>query len=247
MERALKLILFLLFFHIPIIFASLHQNITIGSHNLHGFKKSSNYHKNCIQKHGGVWFAQELWLQEKQLSQMQHLGVQFSARSGMETAVSSGLLKGRPFGGVSVAWSSDLNHVINPLSNYRHKRVVAVELKTEAENLLLISTYMPFFDASSKEECMAETRDAISMIEVLIENHPHHLINIGGDLNTELKGDSPFDNLWEEMCARNQLAYCSPNFSTPGYTYHQDKLGHKKFLDHFIVNDRRLDARSTPV
>ena len=92
-------LLLLICFQTIITFASPLKDIIIGSHNLHGFKKSGTYHRDCIQKHGGIWFAQELWLQERQLNQLQQLNVQFSAQSGMENAVCSGVLRGRPFGG----------------------------------------------------------------------------------------------------------------------------------------------------
>ena len=98
--------------------------ITIATHNLHGFKKCSSYHRSCLQRHEGVWMGQELWLTEKQLSTMSNLGAQFTARSAMEDAISSGILRGRPFGGVSIAWSPNLNSFIRPLTNFRHKQVV---------------------------------------------------------------------------------------------------------------------------
>ena len=95
---------------ISLIFAASLIDITIGSHNLHGFKQSGAYHKTCLQNHTGVWFGQELWLSEKQISTLQQLGTQFVARSGMEDAVSSGILMGRLFGGVNIAWSPHLDH-----------------------------------------------------------------------------------------------------------------------------------------
>ena len=123
-------------FHILLIliFAGITTNFTVGSHNLHNYKRSSSFHKSCLQNYGGVWFGQELWLQEKQLSQMTDLGVQFVARSGMEEAVGSGMLKGRPFGGVSIAWAPEMNHVMKPLVNYRHKRLVCVEMATKSDS-----------------------------------------------------------------------------------------------------------------
>ena len=100
---ALSLLFCHILFHLSSTFAYSQDHLVVGSHNSHGFKKSGEYHKSCIKKHGGIWFAQELWLQEKQLSQLQQLETQFTARSGMESAFSNGLLKGRPFGGVSIA------------------------------------------------------------------------------------------------------------------------------------------------
>ena len=90
-----------LLFSFILIFASFNASFTVASHNLHGFKKSSSFHKKCIENHAGVWFAQELWLQESQLTQLNELGVNFTAASGMEKSVSSGILRGRPYGGVA--------------------------------------------------------------------------------------------------------------------------------------------------
>ena len=44
--------------------------------------------KSCIDKHGGLWMGQELWLSEQQLPQLQQLGSQFVASLGMEDAIS---------------------------------------------------------------------------------------------------------------------------------------------------------------
>ena len=104
-------------------------NITIATHNLHGYKKCSSYHRSCLQRHEGIWMGQELWLTERQHSTMSNLGTQFTARSAMEDAISAGIFRGRPFGGVSIAWSPKLNSFIRPLTNFRHKRVVGVEIK----------------------------------------------------------------------------------------------------------------------
>ena len=215
--------------------------ITIGSHNLHSFRQSSSYHKDCINVHGGIWFGQELWLSEKQIPSLQQLGTQFVARSGMEQAVSDGLLVGRPFGGVSVAWSPNLNHLITPLNNFQHKRVVGVELKTKEKHVLFVSIYMPFFNSSRRAECLAETDDAIAMLDTIIEEHPNHLVVIGGDFNCEFRGDSPFDHPWKQFTLKNNLAFCSSRFPSNSITYRHKSLDQKKWIDHFLVTSSLLD------
>ena len=217
-------------------FASPSSTINVASHNLHSFKQSVAYHKQCIQTHGGIWMAQEHWLSEQQLSSLQQLGTQFVARSGMEEAVSKGVLSGRPFGGVSISWSADLNHLINPLSNFRHKRIVAIELKTTDLDFVFICVYMPYFNAARRAECMADTVDAISMIESIIEQHPTHAIIIGGDINSEMKGESPFDSHWDDLMARFNLTSCDPFFPSSSKTYRHQSLDHTKWNDHFIVS-----------
>ena len=212
------------------------RDITIGSHNLHGFKTSSAYHKQCIKDYGGIWFNQEHWLTEKQIPLMKQLDSQFICRSGMEDAVSSGILRGRPFGGVGIAWSQDLDHVITPLTGYKHKRVVGVQMCTTIGKVIFMSVYMPFLDSRNREKCRTETFETMSLIGSIIEDNPHSLIVIGGDLNCELNGDSPFDILWDDFMAKYGLAYCSDQSISPGYTYHHESLGQKKLNDHFIVS-----------
>ena len=168
---------------------------------------------------------------------MNSLGTQYVARSAMEDAISSGILRGRPFGGVSIAWSSKLNGVVKPLTNFRHKRVVGVEIDSETNKTLIINIYMPFFDSTKREECMIETIDAISMIENMIDSHPLHAIIIGGDFNSELKDDSPFDSFWNALCAKFDLINCDNFISNANsYTYSHNSLGQRKWNDHFLIS-----------
>ena len=240
-----KVLFLLLFVTLNFAATTTKTDITIATHNLHGFSKSSKYLKECIKSHGGIWFIQEHWLSDSQLHHLHQLDAQFVARSGMEDAVSSGIYRGRPFGGVSICWSPDLSHVITPVTNYKHKRVVAVELRTADNNFLLISIYMPFYNSSRREQCMTETIDAISMIELLIDDYPQHKVVIGGDLNTELKGNSPFDALWTDLMTKNRFTYCDQYVSSLNYTYRHDTLNQTKFNDHFIVSRDILERDIT--
>ena len=217
------------------------RDITIATHNLHGFSTSSAYLKDSIHSRGGIWMIQEHWLSENQLHKLQQLNCQFVARSGMENAISTGIYRGRPFGGVAICWSPDINHLITPVSNFKHKRVVAVEMNTDNIKILCICVYMPYFNASRREQCMTESYDAIAMVELLIEEHPNHSIVIGGDFNTELKGESPFDPMWNQVVTKNSLTYCDSFVSSPKYTYRHDTLNQTKFNDHFIVSQSLIN------
>ena len=195
-------------FCLTITFASTLTQFVVGSHNLHSYKKSSPFHKSCIENFGGIWLGQEHWLSEKNLSEFSSLGVQFVARSGMEDAISTGIYRGRPFGGVSIAWSSSLNHVIKPLVNYKHRRVVCIELNATPFSIILASVYMPYLNTSKQEECITDTLDAISMLESIATDHPNHHLIVGGDFNTEFNGNSPFDRLWREFVEKHNLRLC---------------------------------------
>ena len=92
---------------------------------------------------------------------------------------------------------------------------------------------------------MAETVDAISMIELLIDNYPDHQVVIGGDLNTELKSESPFDVMWNDLMAKKQLTYCDQYVTSLHYTYRHDSLNQTKFNDHFLVSKAILAKNIT--
>ena len=83
---------------------------------------------------------------------------------------------------------------------------------------------------------MVEAMDTISVIDLLIEEYPNHHVIIGGDLNTEMKGESPFDKLWTELNSKNAFTFCNNVVSGPHYTYRHDSLNQTKFNDHLIVS-----------
>ena len=189
--------------------------------------------------------GQEHWLTERQIPSISSLGTQFVARSGMEDAISSQIYKGRPFGGVCIAWSPVLDQSMKPLSNFRHKRIVGVEFVSDNEKIIFITAYMPFFDSSKREQCMSETIDAIAMIDTIISEHHQHNVVIGGDLNSELKGASPFDTLWEDLMKKFDLRSCDSFISCANpYTYSHDSLGQRKWSDHFIVSNSLCEKMS---
>ena len=112
-------------------------------------------------------------------------------------------------------------------------------------------------NSSKRDQCLSDTVDAISMIELILSDHPNHDVIIGGDFNTELKGDSPFDPFWSDLVTKNSFAYCDNLVQSIRYTYRHDTLNQTKFNDHFLVsqslltnglidNHRILDEGSNP-
>ena len=153
------------------------------------------------------------------MSSLSQLGTQYVARSGMENSVSRGIYTGRPHGGVSISWSPSYDHIVSPISNFCHKRIVGVEIDAKDEKILLLCIYMPYYNAAQRAECLTETMDAIATLETIIDQHPHHQIIIGGDLNTEMKGISPFDPLWCDLMNKYQLESCDRFFPDSTTTY----------------------------
>ena len=101
---------------------------------------------------------------------------------------------------------------------------------------------MPFYNSQRRAERLAETVDAISMMETIIEQHPLHLIIIGGDINSEMRGDSPFDPYWQDLMTKNHLTCCDSFLPPSSVTYHHKSLDQKKWSDHFIVTTALIDG-----
>ena len=78
------------------------------------------------------------------------------------------------------------------------------------------------------------------MLETIMDQHPNHSIILGGDINSELKDESPFDCYWTEFMSTNQLTCCDNFYPSNTITYHHKSLGHKKWNDHFIVSSELL-------
>ena len=190
--------------------------------------------------------SQETWLPENRLSDLSQLGVQFVARSGMEDAISRSIYKGRPHGGVCIAWSPDMDHVIKPLVNYKYKRIVCVEMSAQPNPIIFASIYMPFFDTSKRQECIAESVETIAMLEEILADHPQHKFILGGDFNTEFVNNSPFDQLWREFNQKHDLVCCdslvSNNNNNNHYTYIHNSLNHRKWNNHFLVSSSILSS-----
>jgi exonuclease III len=195
-----------------------------------------------MEKHEGIWMGQELWLNEKQLSSLGSENVSFLARSGMEQSCSSGIYRGRPHGGVTLAWNKNLGAVIKPLSNHKHERVVAAEIESGDDKILLVCVYLPFLDSRNRTESIQKYVDCITMVENIIDDFPGNSVIVVGDFNTELKGGSPYDNLLVEFMNNYNLICCdhlteAMTASSYSYTYAHESHNQFKWNDHFLFGD----------
>ena len=137
---------------------------------------------------------------------------------------------------------------MKPLVNYRHNRLVCVEMDAEPKPILFVCLYMPFFDSSNHTECLSETMDTIAMLEEIIADHPLHEFIVGGDFNTKFRDDSPFDELWRDCLSKNNFVCCDSlvnshnNNNNSNYTYIHQSLNHSKWNDHFFISNSLIHA-----
>ena len=85
------------------------DQLTLCSYNLHGFNAGQSFLKNLCENNS-IMFVQEHWLQSSQLDLFNNIDQRFMfyGKSAMDNRVMSGMLRGRPFGGVGVLVRKDL-------------------------------------------------------------------------------------------------------------------------------------------
>ena len=90
--------------------------LTVCSLNMSGFRNGFSMLRELCSSHL-ILGVQEHWLREDDLDKLNliHSDYNYYAASGMNSAVASSILKGRPFGGVGFLWHKSLNSAIKPL------------------------------------------------------------------------------------------------------------------------------------
>ena len=59
-----------------------------------------------------------------------------------------------------------------------------------------------------------------------------------------MKGDSPFDALWQDVINKFRLKCCDEFFPQNSYTYHHESLNQTKWNDHFLVSQSLIEKKS---
>ena len=156
------------------------NEVSIFSFNCKGFKyRNYDYMKDLFQQTDFI-LLQETWLYSFQEVEIKNIlkGSDCYAVSGMKDDYIG--RSGRPFGGCSIIWKSDLNAMNN--------RVCAVEAVFPSNKIIIISTYLPINDRS--DVAILNYLDVLNDISAIISEYQEHEIVIGGDFNFDINRDN---------------------------------------------------------
>ena len=115
-------------------------NLNVLSLNMRGFNQSSEYTKEiCDSAKYDCIFLQEHRCSPSSMFKLQNLSPDYLCygKSAMEAAVSTGFIKGRPFGGTAILVRKVLSRGVTSVLTF--DRVVALEIC----NFLFVNVYMP--------------------------------------------------------------------------------------------------------
>jgi hypothetical protein len=224
-------------------------NLTFDSYNMHGFNQGKvllNY--LCEQLHDCV-FLQEHWLTPNNMMHLNNFSCDYNfyGKSAIEKTISSGVLKGRSFGGAGILLKKSLcEYVKHEVYNDRFTIVIIGKI-------ILVSIYLPCVKNTNDINIIS---DILSTIGYTLLKFPSYDVIIGADLNTDLASKKEAsltiikfmedfdlcrsDEVYLERKDRLKFTYCHE--SQPSSSYIDYILVSKRLLSHLKKFDILAEA-----
>ena len=118
---------------------------------MHGFNNGVSMVKSLCKAHD-IILLQEHWLLTSNLYKLDQIDNNFQCYSisAMDHKVSSGILVGRPFGGVAILWNKKLSNCVNLLDcDHTYGRFISIKLcnkvNINVNSIVLTCVYFPCF------------------------------------------------------------------------------------------------------
>ena len=137
----------------------------------HGFNIGTAHYLNRVAQEVIFIFLQETWLCDATAYRLTDSMDNFMVvhQSAMEHKLSSGIHKGRPFGGTAVLAHKSLSKFTHHLIT-DNPRVTAVRYHPkEGNDLIISSVYMPFDDSIVEHCCVFE--EVVGVMQGLLNRH----------------------------------------------------------------------------
>ena len=139
------------------------------TYNMHGFKTGFNTLNELCNPYDLI-AVQEHWLRKDNMSNLALVNSKYAhyGVSGMVEAASSGLLRGRPFGGVAFLWNPAAVKKVSVVGAGPAGRCAAIKLVVDKYVILAINVYLPCYEDSLEYSHNLH----IYFIFILFEIHP---------------------------------------------------------------------------
>jgi exonuclease III len=177
---------------------------------------------------------QEHWLDNNSISKRGMINDEFSyfGVSGMTECLSTGLMTGRPFGGVAFLWHKAIADNVNIISYDDEGCCLALSVYIDTYTLLLITVYFPCRDSSIEyRNCISKCCGFIqSVIDFMSETCR---IIIIGDTNFTCELTNVGFNIFSSLLSEYSLANCG-HLSDKQNTYVNVYLQQASCIDHIF-------------
>jgi exonuclease III len=209
---------------------SINTPLDIISFNMHGFNQGCETVKELIDDNNpDVFLFQEHWLTPANLCKFDIFSDYFMfGSSAMSTVIESGVLVGRPFGGVAMLIKNTLRNETRTI--HCSERYAVIKIR----NYVIISLYLPCIGTDNR---LLICQDLLDEMWSLREQYDNCECIIAGDFNVDLDTSDNIACLINSFRIKNSLVRCDDLFlraKTP--TYVNNSLNHKSCIDYMLVS-----------
>ena len=167
-------------------------SITISTHNIHGFNSSSQYLRDrCEANPESIFCIQEHWLRPvyknvKSINQVRVVHPDFDGYgvSAMKSVHTTGITKGRPYGGTAFVFNKHFTPFLHPVIKYENERVSVMEILDVDGSILIINCYLPF--RQNTEDHKVLYLETLGIIKNIMDANPSSRFLVLGDFNYNL-------------------------------------------------------------
>lgn len=205
---------------------------TFVSFNCKSITRSVDYVRLLCQT-SDIIALQETWLLPHDIPFLSSIDPQFDFVGKSAVDTSSGILRGRPYGGVAILWRKSAYENVS-FVQCKSVRLVAIKITVSGKSLLVFSVYMP----TESMDNLGEFVECLSEIHAVIESSGVDAVYILGDFNAQ--PNSLFGNELLSFSAEVQWRcadVCLLGGESDTYTYVSDAHGSTSWLDHCVVTD----------
>jgi len=208
------------------------------SYNMHGFNQGSHTVRDLVLGiKPDIFLLQEHWLTPANLSKFEYSFPQYMCfgSSAMTTDVETGVLRGRPFGGVMTLVSRRLQ-TCSKIVCAEDRYVIVI-----VGNMLVINVYMPCVGTINRSFIYEEI---INNLELWMHKYPNHTVVIGGDINSDLDNVNSISEIVNRFIVDNCLQRCDTLWgaNTKRRTYYNESLNCESTIDYFLVSNNLTPA-----
>jgi len=198
---------------------------------MHGFNQGQPAVDELIDKlQPDVLLLQEHWLTPANLDKFDKYSDYFTfGTSAMAQVVESGMLKGRPFGGVISMIKNDLRSSTETVYCSERCNIIRVA------NYILVNIYLPCVGSIDR---LLLCEDLLADVLSWIERFPDCVWLLAGDFNANLNKADNVSNCINAFINKTSLYRCDVLFKLVGkFTYVNDSLNQRSCIDYMLTSD----------
>ena len=209
--------------------------VNIASFYCSGFKSSKEYICNFILNNVHIVALQETWLMPHEISLPGSISRDFSAFSLSSVDVGSGLLRGRPYGGLSFMWHESLSQCVR-IVTYDDDRLLGLFCNFNNTSCLFLNVYLPTECPENYDDFMLY----LGKIVAIANDCEADAVCVLGDFNAS--PSSVHFNELRNMCLEYDLEIADVNYLPASSYTHVNNNSYRScsWLDHIVVSKNIL-------